>query len=195
MSTFEQIFKKNQYNLNDAVTKSRSWFQQQALLLGKQNIAPLRMINSDASKNVNRIIPGELYLFAYDAKTQDKLPYWDMFPLVFPFRRMRDGFLGLNMHYLPYHARVQLLDRLMEFSTNKRLNENTRLKYSWATIQGTSRLQIAEPCVKRYLLEHVQTPFKRIPAQDWATAMMLPVERFVGAGKQRVWSESIRGRA
>lgn len=192
MSTFEKVFKDNQYNIADAVQKSQTWFQQQARLLGRQEIQPMRLIRTSADRNVNRIVPGEMYMFMYDAKHQDTLPYWDMFPLVFPFRRLKDGFIGLNLHYLPYQMRVRLLDRLMEFRTNKLLNENTRLKYSWATIQGSSRLKIAEPCVHRYLLSQVQTPFKKIDAKDWTTALMLPVERFVGTSKQRVWTESLK---
>lgn len=187
MSVYTEIFKKNQYNLRDAATKSNNWFQQQATLLSKQRIQPLQLIRSSAEKNNTRIIPGELYLFMYDAKLNDQLPFWDMFPLVFPFRRLRDGFIGLNMHYLPYRFRIQLLDRLMDFKTNKLLNENTKLKYSWATIRSASRYQWAHQCVHRYLIDHVQSPLKKVDASDWATAMMLPVERFVGATKQQVW--------
>lgn len=190
-SIYSKIFDKNRINAHEAATKSRTWFQQQVTLLSKQQIAPQTLIRSQADKNVTRIVPGELYLFSYDAKHQDTLPYWDMFPLVFPFRKLNDGFIGLNMHYLPYDLRIHLLDRLMDFRTNSLLNENTRLKYSWATIQGVSRYSLASPCVHRYLLSHVQSSFKKIDAADWGTAMMLPVERFVGATKQRVWKESV----
>lgn len=192
MSIYTSVFQKNQYNLQQATQKSQSWFQQQALLLGKQNISPSRLIRTSAEKNVNRIVPGEMYLFMYDAKHAETLPYYDMFPLVFPFRKMKDGFIGLNMHYLPYQMRVQLLDRLMEFSTNKLMNENTRLKYSWSTINAASRFANAVPCVHRYLLTQIQSPLKKIDAQDWATALMLPVERFVGSSKRQVWNESLK---
>ena len=192
MSIYTDVFNKNQYQLQDAVKKSKSWFQQQSLLLTKQQIQPARLISSSPDKNRNRVVPGEMYLFMYDAKHQDKLPYWDMFPLVFPFRKLSDGFIGLNLHYLPYQMRIQLLNRLMDFKTNKAMNENTKLKYSWATIQGASRYRLAEPCVHRYLLDHVQTPLKKIDSADWATALMLPVERFVGAQKYQVWAESLK---
>lgn len=192
MNTFEQTFLKNQYNIKDAAAKSRSWFQQQALLLGKQQIAPQRLISAAPELNTMKIQPGHLYLFQYDAKTQDNLPHWDMFPLVFPFAKAEGGFIGLNMHYLPYQMRVRLLDRLMEFKSNKTLNENTRLKYSWNMIAGVSRFKLAQPCVHRYLMNHVQSPFKRIEAPDWTTAMMLPVERFVGAQKQAIWANTIK---
>jgi hypothetical protein len=192
--TFTEVFQEHQYNLPDVVKKSQTWFQQQARLLGREGIAPQKLIRTDPEQNRARIQPGELYLFHYDAKHQDTLPYWDMYPLVFPFRRMPDGFIGLNMHYLPYAYRVRLLDRLMSFKSNKHLTDTTKLKFQWETISGVSKFKIAEPCVHRYLTSHVQSPFKKIGAEYWATAMMLPVERFVGANKMAVWNNSIRTR-
>lgn len=192
MSIFEKTFQDNQYNLKQAVAKSQAWFTQQARLLGRQQVAPARLISTSPELNQAKITPGHLYLFHYDAKHQDTLPYWDMYPLVFPFRRLADGFIGLNMHYLPYQLRVRLLDRLTQFQSNKTLTETTRLKYSWEMISNVSRFKLAAPCVHRYLSNHVQSPFKRIDATDWTTAMMLPVERFVGAQKQAVWTNSLK---
>ena len=192
MSLYESTFQKNKYNLATAANQSRTWFQQQAALLSRQNITPQRLITSSAERNVTRIVPGELYLFAYDAKHQETLPHWDMFPLVFPFRKLKDGFIGLNMHYLPYHLRIRLLDQLMSFKTGSGMTEDTRLKLSWNTIMGVSKMKIAEACVHRYLLAQVQSPFKKIGAEDWTTALMLPVERFVGSPKQQIWSKAVR---
>jgi hypothetical protein len=72
------------------------------------------------------------------------------------------------------------------------MDETTRLKYSWQVIDGISRFSAAQPCVKQYLSGHVRTQFRQINADDWATAMLLPVERFVGASKQEIWSDSIK---
>lgn len=192
MATFTQIFEKNRYQLKDVVQKSRTWFDQQARLMSRQQIVPQSMVKGDSKRNTMRVVPGELYMFQYNAKHRETLPYWDVFPMVFPFRKMNDGFIGLNFHYLPYQLRIRLLDRLTEFQTNKSMNEFTRLKFSWATIQGVSRFKIAEPCIHRYLLTQIQSPIKKIHAQDWATAMMLPVEQFMGSSKQQVWKESLR---
>lgn len=192
MATYEQIFRKNHYDLRTAVTKSRSWFDQQARMLATKQIAPQRLIRSNPEMNVTRIVPGELYLFQYDALHRETLPYWDTFPLVFPFSKTPDGFIGLNMHYLPYPIRVRLLDKLMVFKTSTEHDEVARLKLSWGLISGLSRQYYAQPCVHRYLATQIKSPLKRIDSSDWATAMMLPVERFVGSTKQAVWKESLR---
>jgi hypothetical protein len=129
-------------------------------------------------------------MFAYDPKGKATLPYYDRFPLVLPFRKTPDGFIGLNMHYLPYPLRITLLDNLLVFKNNSNIDETTRIKYSWAFIDGVSKYAAAKPCVKQYLTGHVRSQFRKINSNDWATAMLLPVERFVGASKQEIWADS-----
>jgi hypothetical protein len=191
-STLQDVFERNKYNLDDAVKKSRAWFNQQALLMSKQGMTPPKVLKGNPAQLKMTILPGKLYMFLYDPKLKNELPYYDRFPLVFPFRKVQGGFLGLNMHYLPYQLRIRLLDKLMQFASNSKLNETTRIKYSWALIDGVSRFNGAIPCVKHYLDDHVRSAFREVPSNDWATAMLLPVERFVGATTQQVWTDSKR---
>lgn len=186
-SQLETLFQKYKYD-RTVETKSKTWFQQQTLLLGKKRINEKKLFSEQ--QTTSKIMPGKLYLFYYDPKWKSTLPFYDRFPLVFPFRAMPDGFLGLNMHYLPYFHRVQLMSRLMQFATNKNLDENTKLKYSWDLINGVAKFKTAEACIKHYLKDHVESLFIEIPATDWHTAMMLPVERFVGSNKSNVWVNS-----
>jgi len=186
------VFERNKYDLPTSVRKSRGWFDSQVNALTKQNLTPQKVLAGNVDQLTTTLVPGNLYMYGYDPKLKNELPYYDRFPLVFPFRKTADGFIGLNMHYLPYHLRIALLDRLMVFKSNNRMDETTRLKYSWATIDGISKFDAAIPCVKKYLNGHVKTQFRKIDSEDWATAMLLPVERFVGASKQEVWTESQR---
>ena len=186
----QDVFERNQYDLLTSVKRSTSWFNKQVSSLAQQNITPNQVIKGNPSQNTTTIQPGSLYMYAYDPKTKEDLPYYDRFPLVFPFRKTADGFYGLNMHYLPYDLRIYLLDALLTFKNNSRWDETTKLKYSWALIDGVSKYKAAQPCVKQYLNGHVRSQFRRVSSADWATAMLLPVERFVGASKQQVWSDS-----
>jgi hypothetical protein len=188
--TLLDVFERNQYDLATSVKKSRGWFENQVALLTKQNLTPQKVLAGNPDQLTTTLVPGNLYMYGYDPKLKAELPYYDRFPLVFPFRKTPTGFIGLNMHYLPYNLRIVLLDKLMVFRSNNRMDETTRLKYSWATIDGVSRFEAAIPCVKQYLTGHVKTQFRKIDSDDWATAMLLPVERFVGASKQEVWTES-----
>ena len=191
-SSLVDIFEKNRFDLDEVSKKSRAWFEQQVLLMTRKRITPNKVIQSNPQQLRAQVFPGFLYMFAYDPKLKETLPYYDMFPLVFPFRKVPGGFYGLNLHYLPYPLRVQLLDRLMTFANNDKMDQTTKIKYSWQMIDGVSRYKLAQPCVKHYLNDHVRSPFRRVEANDWATAMMLPVERFQGATKEQVWTDSRR---
>ena len=70
-------------------------------------------------KRSNRPFYGKLNMFLYDPKFKKKLPYYDTFPLVLPLETYNDGFLGINMHYLPIPLRVRLLDRLVDYTNSE----------------------------------------------------------------------------
>ena len=185
----QDIFEKYRFDRNIS-RKSTAWFQQQALLLSKKGITPNKMLKNDPGAGKATIIPGNMYMFMYDAKNKETLPYWDKFPLVFPFRAVKGGFYGLNLHYLPYRLRAILMDRLLQFSNNSKFDESTKLRYSWDLISSASKFSLAKPCVKHYLMTQVKSPFVKIHSADWTTALMLPVERFVGASTSAVWNDS-----
>jgi hypothetical protein len=188
--TMLDVFERNKYDLAKVAQRSRGWFDNQVRILTQQAYTPGKVLRGNTEQLVTKITPGHLYMYGYDPKLKAELPYYDRFPLVFPYAKTQDGFMGLNMHYLPYHLRIFLLDKLMVFKSNNRLDETTKLKYSWQLIDGVSRFAPAQPCIKQYLIGHVKTQFRQIPSADWATAMLLPVEQFVGAGKQKVWRDS-----
>ena len=130
---------------------------------------------------------GKMLFYKYDPKFAKKLPYWDMYPLVFPFEKARGGFYGLNLHYIPPRDRAVLMDELKEYATNNKYDATTRLKITYDLLKGFGR---AVPCVKRYLGSHVQSNTVRINADEWEIAIFLPVERFQKQKKSVVWNDS-----
>ena len=77
---------------------------------------------------------GRLNMFFYDPKFKKKLPYYDTFPLVLPLETYNDGFLGVNLHYLPIPLRIKLLDRLVDYSNNTAFDESTRLVVDYSRL-------------------------------------------------------------
>jgi hypothetical protein len=188
----QDLFVKHHYDMDNMRRKSSAWFNQQVALMAGKRITPNKILQNDLSSLATKVMPGNLYLYYYDPKTKDTLPYYDRFPMVFPWKANKDGFIGLNMHYLPYQLRVKLMDNLLVFRNNEKMDQTTKLRYSWQLIDGMAKFGLAKPCVKQYLYSHVQSPFVRVEANDWGTAMMMPVERFVKAGKDQVWLDSRR---
>ena len=188
--TVQDIFTK--YSQDKTIlTKSLNWFQREAAKLRTARIQPQALLRPDSKNRASTVmVPGNLYMYFYDAKLKEQLPYYDMFPLVFPFSTTDKGFTGLNMHYLPYQLRIRLLDRLLEYANNKKYDETTRIRYSWATIKSASKFRLAQPCVHSYLYDHIQSTMLRVSPENWFTIMMLPVERFT-VNKSNVWADSI----
>ena len=137
----------------------------------------------------NSII-GKMYFYFYDPKTKDSLPYYDRFPLVIPIENYKDGFLGMNLHYIHPKQRIILLDKLSDTASNKNYDKNTKLRISYQFLSSASRAFEATPCIKRYLYAHIQSRFLEISADEFDIAVMLPVESFVKASTSKVWSDS-----
>ena len=132
---------------------------------------------------------GKMLFYKYDPKFAKKLPYWDMYPLVFPFEKAKGGFYGLNLHYIPPRDRALLMDQLNQFASNIKYDKTTRLNLTYNTLKRYGR---AVPCVKRYLGDHVVSSAVRIDADEWEIAIFLPVERFQKESKSTVWKDSRR---
>lgn len=138
--------------------------------------------NKLSGKDLNRkhlksqVRIGRMYLFVYDAKHKDTLPVWDMNPLVIPIKLYGDGFLGMNLHYLAPKVRLQLLQKLEQFS--KGTNESKRLKLTYQLLKGASNMKELKPTIHRYLYSHKRTQFAWIPPSEWEQAVWLPVARF-----------------
>lgn len=184
------VFEKNKYDLNIAFRKSKAWYEQQMVLLMKQGIMPWTVMKGNPSQLTTRLLPGKMYMFVYDPLYKHELPYFDRFPCVLLYKRTISGFSGLNLHYLPYQMRIQLLYRMMVFKTNAKMDENTRLRFQWSAIKGVAKFAPAVPAFHNYHFSGLRSQFREIRAYDWATAALLPVEQFVKLADDRIWDKS-----
>jgi hypothetical protein len=196
---------RNSTEFSKQVEVARTWFRSAALRLNDvtpemlmKNKGPLGAQPGGASRK--RLVPtaglstqmiGRMCLFFYDAKTKDKLPYWDRFPMIFPFRIKKDRFWGINLHYLPYQLRAKLMDALHnEVFKGKELDESVRLRLTYKILQKASAIPYYKPCIKQYLVSHVKSRFNFVDPKEWNFVLMLPLERFEKAGTAKVWEDS-----
>ena len=184
---FQNVIQKAGASKTQNSLEARNWLRQKA--------AEVRTVNPKATIQqgpflTNRIITGNMYLFAYDPKTKEDLPYYDRFPLVFPFRRVPDGFYGINLHYLPPLLRAKLMDALYDTVNNDNMDETTRLRINYRILQSAAKFRFFEPCVKHYLNNHVKTRFLKVDPTQWDVALFLPLERFAKASKLKVYADS-----
>ena len=200
VTTFDDILAKGmrQGVTPGKTTQSRDWFRRAAMTTTAVNSGQL--LRADQTRLVKRPVIGHMYLFKYDPKGKETLPYYDVFPLIFPFESSYSGtkapmsgqsFLGINLHYLPLRMRAKLMDKLYDIATDKRYDDNTRLKISYDILKAASKFALFQPCIKRYLVSHIKSRFFQVHSDEWDLALFLPLQKFVGASMSQVHKESM----
>jgi hypothetical protein len=191
-SVFQKISRNKPVNiLLKQVKIARQWFRDQAMAITK--VQPNQMFKGTSKKLVGHInydSIGSMYFYNYDPKTKDKLPYYDMYPMIFVLDVYPDGWLGINLHYLPPYYRAKLMDAL--YSITMIQDEKQQLAASYQLLKGASRFKYFRPCLKRYLVGHVKSKILYIEPKEWDMALMLPLQKFVKSSEENVWADSAR---
>ena len=187
MSIFEEI-----RDSADGRELSERWYRYKVKqILGTRG--SFRGVIGEADARSRGSIPkwGNMNLFWYRPKTAKKLPYYDMFPIVLPFKKHKDGFTGINFHYLPIYMRIKLLELLDAGFADE---DKGSLQVFWHDLK---RLKLARPIVRRYLAPHVHSLLLHIPLEDMFMSILLPVEKFYkgsysskrGVPSREVWKD------
>lgn len=175
----EREVMKNGGNAERLGANSLQWFYRQ--IKSAASAFP-----SNAFNPVKDPFIGGMFHFIYDPKLKDKLPYWDRFPLVIPIEMYNDGFLGLNLHYLPPLLRARLLDTLMELKETSATNQSY-MRVSYKILKGVAAQKLFGPCLKRYLTNHILTRIISIGEESWEKVAFLPTQQFQKATHNDVW--------
>ena len=189
---YETIFEKVKAKANGE-KQTWLWYRNTVKTEAFQYLkAPQRMVQEEQAERQGTLteqdenelrsypVVGHLYFFEYKAKFKNKLPYFDSFPLVYVVKASRGEFWGANLHYLSPKRRVWCIKRLME-----------------------GRIDIPRNCFHKYLNSYIDGYLLDLASDEWATAILLPVENFVRnvkgkAGrmsytKEMVWEETKSG--
>jgi len=174
--------------LEPQTKKSLKWFKDR---LGKlQRANRIGIFNDEALIKKGRPSIGKMFLYQYDAKHKDDLPYWDKFPLSIIVARAPKGFYSLSMHYLPPVPRARLFDELQKLASNDRWDDTTKMVMTYELLKSTQKFKEFKPCFKHHLTKHIKSAPILIPADMWEIVLFLPLQKFQGASTQKVWRES-----
>jgi hypothetical protein len=167
--------------------ESMAWFRRKASQLKPNRSA---LLKDESLTLASRPRVGGMFMYFYDPKTKETLPYYDRFPLTIMVGPAPQGFYGLNLHYLPLDIRAKFLDSLLDTINNKRYDETTRFRVSYDLLNRASKLRAFKPCFKRYLTSHVRSRLARVDAPEWEIATFLPTADFEKASSRKVYSDS-----
>ena len=169
--------------------ESREWFRKRVV-----NLRPNRnaLMKEEPVQLKQRGVVGNMYMFFYDPKHKDTLPFYDSFPLVIVVGPAEGGFYGLNLHYLPPALRAKFLDSLLEITNNRLYDDSTKFDLSYKMLMRASKMKYFKPCFKHYLTKHVRSKFAMVEAPEWEIATFLPTADFEKASQSQVWKDSRR---
>jgi len=154
--------------------ESLEWFRNR---LRKDRIRDFDQVTENARTPF--IKEGQMITYEYDPLMKKKLPYYDVYPLIVIAEIYLDGWLGINVHYLPPKFRSMLFYEL-NYKRTSMVQLSEKLK----------KHPISKPAFKRYKANNLRTKPKLIPKSEWDIAIQLPYEKFIGASNDKVWRDS-----
>ena len=168
--------------LDDLIALTPAAFQQKSIdasLWFAKELARLRVIGNTIQEDLQSYtLPplelGHMYMYEYDAKLKDKLPYFDRFPVVIIIERYETGFLGINFHYIPPLKRAEVLDALLKYWNE----EDDEIEMRYQLLKKISKLKWAKPCLKQYLYSYIGSRITEVPAEYWEVVVMLRTQQF-----------------
>lgn len=182
---------KSTAQLQSMSREAYKWLMRKiAFIKDPRSIPP--SIKKEQDRYVNKPLLGKMYFFYYDPKTKADLPYYDTFPLVLILDKYSDGFLGLNLHYLPLKYRVAFLDKLMQYARYDEDDEVKKIKITYDILDSARRLREFRPCLKRYLYSNIRSRILTVQPAEMDVAVFLPIQRFVKEKAPMVWKESVQ---
>ena len=168
--------------------ESREWFRRRVQRLTRVSREQL-MKEPEVTRRATHSYGG-MFMYFYDPKHKDKLPYYDRFPLTIPVEPAKGGFRGINLHYLPPVLRAKFLDALLNITNNKKYDESTKFNLTYNLLNGSRNTRYFKPCFKHYLLNHVKSRFAEVPAPEWEIATFLPTAQWEKSTAGRIYSDS-----
>ena len=192
----KSFYKANPSSMKRNTEKSLGWFRK-FIPKNYNKVRTARMFR-DRDMWTDKVVPGQMLFFEYNALHKDKLPVWDRFPLVFMWDVWTGGegkfglpgkryAIGINLHYLKPALRFEAMKALLSLRNEKRYRKSTRIKINWEILSALSQSRYFEHSVKIYRLDHVTSKFVKIPARSWELAVFLPTARFQKGSSKEAW--------
>jgi len=168
--------------------EANAWFAKKVAALGP--IGSTKMLKDDRLKKQAGASPGDMVMYTYNPKHKDTLPYYDVFPLTIVVGPAKDGFYGVNLHYLPPNVRAIFLDKLGDVTSNKKFDRTTRFKITYKLLMATQNYKYFKPCFKHYLTKKVSSKIMKVPSAEWSIAIFLQTASFKKASEGAIWADS-----
>lgn len=169
---------------------SQEWFFDRIREINKEPVDRQSIVRNPPIKMAGNQFLGRMYLFRYNPAGRQKMPYFDRFPLIIMIEKSKEGFMGLNLHYLPMDLRQKLFYGLLTRASNSEFRWNTYLKIDYNYLKSRTNLRAYRACIKRYRYDQILGRIANVPAPEWEVAVHLPLASWRKAAESRVFKDS-----
>jgi len=194
-STFVKYYDKAvSEGIEEYTKESREWFFN-TLKYIRSVRNPRKIITDPTLMKRPRAIIGRMFMYGYDPKHAKTLEYYDTFPLVVPVKIVKDGFYGINLHYLHPFDRARLFNRMREYMLFEGRADQpiaTKFRISFDKLNSSMKFRYFKPAYKKYLTSQIKTITMLVPPKYWEVALFLPTENFQKQPKRTIWRKSQR---
>lgn len=157
----------------------------------KNNITKMNALEGLRSgKRDNKISPGSFYVYSYDPKTKETLPFYDTMPLILCTSVTPNGHYGIAFHYLPPKIRLKIIQEMYKVS-KMTSNDNMKFRLSWAKAQqlvhAIGQDKWLKHSIKQYLHSHVKSDMIKVAGDNIEPMLFLPIARWKKATQTEVW--------
>jgi hypothetical protein len=138
------------------------------------------------AKSKGPLLPGKMYCFNYYTTEE---AFYDTKPLVIGLGESDDGHqLGINLHYMPYEARIPFLTELTktlknQIESNKKedpLLESPITTFKWKFLkQALGKKYNLTYCVRQYKMDRMKNPYV-IGYSNWYVGAVNNEDQFFG---------------
>ncbi len=173
----------------------QSVFEETTSEMGTTDAAYVRLLQFFQSNGTllvpPRVIPGQLVFFTYRPTSEsfiNRNQFYDKYPLVVVTKAHKDGFEGVNLHFLSPKWREVLFTNMMESipqTTPSREEWLTRFRINKNTLSSSSRFKLYKPCFRRYLKSGMRRRPVVIPFDFWNETVQAKLEGFMRSGNNR----------
>ena len=139
----------------------------------------------------SRLMAGQMVFFKYkpqDDRFLGASKAYDVFPLVIVTKVHKDGFEGLNLHYIAHKWRRQLFTAIEKSLPMKKSGDEslTRLGVSYDRLNGPRRFGFFKPCYRRYVIGGLRKRPIQIPMEFWDVLVDVDLALFVKGRKMGI---------
>ena len=185
---------KNRPKFKERTNQALQWYLSKIQSIQDNDQDPLKIYETKRKSTFR--FPGQLVTFKYEPKLKKQLNYYDQYPLTLVLKLYKDGFLGINFHYLKPMDRAIFMNSLYKYQGEKEFQTIINIKYE--KLIGAETMRYYKPCVKRYKYQNVSPKLAIIDPHLWDIALFLPTEKFLTkkthgtSNKMKIWEHSKR---